>query len=113
MARLLVKSGTLKPGVVFFGETVPPARVERCRAALQVADAMLVVGSSLMVYSGFRFAREAAQRGLPIAAINRGKTRADDLLALKIENDCAAALGALVTALAPERSEAKCDALPK
>lgn len=105
--------GTLKPGVVFFGETVPPARVARCRAALQTADAMLVIGSSLMVYSGFRFAREAAQRGLPIAAVNRGKTRADELLALKVEKDCAAALGAVVAALAPLPSEADCDALPK
>ena len=53
---------------------------------------MLVLGSSLMVYSGFRFVREAARAGLPIAAINRGKTRADDLLDLKLTQDCAVAL---------------------
>lgn len=84
--------GILKPTVVFFGETVPAARVESCFEDLRQADAMLVVGSSLMVYSGFRFARAAAQVGLPIAAINRGKTRADELLELKLETDCATAL---------------------
>lgn len=77
--------GLLKPDVVFFGENVPPARVEQAMAGVAQADAMLVVGSSLMVYSGFRFARAAADRGIPIAAINRGVTRADPLLALKIE----------------------------
>ena len=53
---------------------------------------MLVVGSSLMVFSGYRFAREAARLGKPIAAINLGRTRADDLLSLKVERDCADAL---------------------
>jgi NAD-dependent SIR2 family protein deacetylase len=84
--------GMLKPAVVFFGETVPPARVESCYDALRQADAMLIVGSSLMVYSGFRFVRAASQAGLPIAAINRGKTRADELIGLKLETDCATAL---------------------
>ena len=88
--------GSLKPAVVFFGETVPAARVESCFEALRQADAMLVVGSSLMVYSGFRFARAAAQAGLPIAAINRGKTRADELLELKFQTDCATALNAVI-----------------
>ncbi len=88
--------GILKPAVVFFGETVPLARVETCYDALRQADAMLIVGSSLMVYSGFRFVRAASQAGLPIAAINRGKTRADELIGLKLETDCAAALNALI-----------------
>ena len=83
-----VCGGLLKPDVVFFGENVPRERVERAHRHLAAADAMLVVGSSLMVYSGFRFARAAAQAGKPIAAINRGRTRADDLLGLKIESDC-------------------------
>jgi NAD-dependent SIR2 family protein deacetylase len=81
--------GMLKPDVVFFGENVPRERVDRAHAHLAASDAMLVVGSSLMVYSGFRFARAAAQAGKPIAAINRGRTRADDLFTLKIERDCA------------------------
>jgi NAD-dependent SIR2 family protein deacetylase len=80
-----VCSGRLKPDVVFFGENVPPARVTEAMAGVERADAMLIVGSSLMVYSGFRFARAAAQRGIPIAAVNRGVTRADSLLELKIE----------------------------
>jgi len=84
--------GMLKPDVVFFGENVPRARVEKAYAHLAASDAMLVVGSSLMVYSGFRFAREAARSGKPIAAINRGRTRADDLFALKVEGDCAEVL---------------------
>lgn len=84
--------GILKPQVVFFGESVPPARVEACFSALASADAMLVVGSSLMVFSGFRFVRTAQRAGIPIVAINRGKTRADELLSLKIEQDCATAL---------------------
>ena len=82
----------LKPDVVFFGENVPRERVEKAWAHLAASDAMLVVGSSLMVYSGFRFAREAARSGKPIAAINRGRTRADDLFALKVEGDCAEVL---------------------
>ncbi|MDB5968553.1 MAG: NAD-dependent protein deacetylase [Hydrocarboniphaga sp.] len=84
--------GLLKPDVVFFGENVPPAQVADAMSGVASADAMLVVGSSLMVYSGFRFARMAADRGIPIAAINRGLTRADPLLALKIERGVGEAL---------------------
>jgi len=91
--------GLLKPGVVFYGEGVPRPRVERARARLAEADALLVVGSSLMVFSGFRFAREAAAMGKPIAAVNLGVTRADDLFGLKVAAECGpvleAALGAL------------------
>ncbi|CAM5203197.1 NAD-dependent protein lipoamidase sirtuin-4, mitochondrial [Castellaniella defragrans] len=61
--------GILKPDVVFFGESVPAERVQAAYAGLERADAMLVVGSSLMVYSGYRYARAAAERGLP----NRGR----------------------------------------
>jgi len=86
--------GMQKPDVVFFGENVPRDRVERAVRHLDAADAMLVVGSSLMVFSGYRFARAAARAGKPVAAINLGRTRADDLLALKVERDCAAALQA-------------------
>jgi len=80
--------GMLKPDVVFYGESVPRARVETALAHLRRSDALLVVGSSLMVYSGFRFARVAVESGIPVAALNRGRTRADDLLALKVEADC-------------------------
>ncbi|UTW10505.1 NAD-dependent protein deacetylase [Marinobacterium rhizophilum] len=77
--------GILKPDVVFFGDQVPRERVSSAMDALARADAMLVVGSSLMVYSGFRFCRQAAALGKPIAAVNLGRTRADDLLNLKLE----------------------------
>jgi len=87
--------GMLKPDVVFFGESVPRARVEQASAALQASDALLVVGSSLMVWSGFRFARMAAEAGIPLAILNRGRTRADELATLKLEADCVAVLPAL------------------
>jgi NAD-dependent SIR2 family protein deacetylase len=89
--------GMLKPDVVFFGENVPRARVELASEQLEQADAMLVVGSSLMVYSGYRFALAAARAGKPIVAINLGHTRADALLTLKIEQPCADALSFLLT----------------
>ena len=91
--------GLLKPDVVFFGESVPPARVAAARAALQAADAVLVAGSSLMVYSGFRFVQAAASAGLPVAAVNLGRTRADDLLTLKVEQPVGASLSALAESL--------------
>jgi NAD-dependent SIR2 family protein deacetylase len=84
--------GVLKPDVVFFGENVPRERVAAAFAHLQQADAMLVLGSSLMVYSGFRFVQAAAKAGLPIAAVNLGRTRGDDLLSLKLAQPCAQAL---------------------
>ena len=86
--------GILKPDVVFFGENVPRERVERCRQGLAASDALLVVGSSLMVFSGFRFAREAAALGKPIAIVNSGRTRADDLASVRITSDCGSALAA-------------------
>ncbi len=88
--------GMLKPDVVFFGESVPRERVARAMDALRDADALLVVGSSLMVYSGYRFARAAAEAGKPIAAVNLGRTRADDVLTLKVAAACASALAACV-----------------
>jgi NAD-dependent SIR2 family protein deacetylase len=88
--------GLLKPDVVFFGENVPRDQVSLALAHLEKADAMLVVGSSLMVYSGFRFAQAASRLGIPIAAVNLGRTRADDLLALKIEERCETALAFLL-----------------
>ncbi len=84
--------GMLKPDVVFFGENVPPARYEAARDALAGADALLVAGSSLMVYSGFRFVRLAHEAGLPIAILNRGRTRGDELAELKVETDVGTAL---------------------
>ena len=91
--------GMLKPDVVFFGEGIPRTRVDAARAALEEADAMLVVGSSLMVYSGYRLCEHAHALGKPIAAINRGRTRADHLFTLKVERGCGEALTELVETL--------------
>ena len=84
--------GLIKPDVVFFGENVPRDRYAQACEALASADALLVAGSSLMVYSGFRFVRLAHEAGLPIAIVNRGRTRGDDLAELKIEGDVGAML---------------------
>jgi NAD-dependent SIR2 family protein deacetylase len=85
--RCAACGGQLKPDVVFFGENVPPARYQAAREALSRADALLVAGSSRMVYSGFRFVAQAHDAGLSIAIVNRGRTRADDLAEVKIEGD--------------------------
>jgi NAD-dependent SIR2 family protein deacetylase len=92
--------GILKPDVVFYGESVPPARVTSAMEAVERADAMLIIGSSLMVYSGYRFAQAAHKAGKPIAAINLGRTRADELLSLKVKQPCVAALAFLLDDLA-------------
>ena len=86
----------LKPDVVFFGENVPRDRADAASRRLEEADAMLIVGSSLMVYSGYRFAERAASAGKPVAAVNLGRTRADGLLTLKKEQACEAALAFLL-----------------
>jgi NAD-dependent SIR2 family protein deacetylase len=91
--------GILKPAVVFFGENVPRARVDRALVALQEADALLVVGSSLMVFSGYRFCLAAAALGKPIVAVNRGRTRADALFHLKVGDECGQALDTLARLL--------------
>jgi NAD-dependent SIR2 family protein deacetylase len=80
--------GRLKPHVVFFGENVPKERVERCYAAIDDADALLVAGSSLTVMSGLRFVRYAAKAGLPVVIVNRGVTRGDELATVKVEAGC-------------------------
>ncbi|WP_163558983.1 NAD-dependent protein deacetylase [Halomonas sp. NO4] len=98
--------GIYKPDVVFFGDGVPRERVAAAMACLHEADALLVVGSSLMVFSGFRFAREAARRGTPIACVNQGRTRADALYALKVEAAAGTTLARLVEGLGESRGEA-------
>jgi NAD-dependent SIR2 family protein deacetylase len=90
--------GVLKPDVVFFGENVPAPRVQEAMAALEAASALIIVGSSLMVFSGFRFARAAARLGIPIAVVNLGKTRADDLASLRVSGNVGEILGRAVDA---------------
>lgn len=77
--------GILKPDVVYFGDKVPSARVKEATSALQNSGGLLVIGSSLMVFSGFRFCRQAASQEQPIALLNYGHTRADALASLKLD----------------------------
>jgi len=91
--------GILKPDVVFFGDTVPMDVVRTAMDALAASDAVLVAGSSLMVYSGLRFVRAAAALGKPVACVNLGRTRADELFACKVEGPCGGVLPELSRAL--------------
>ncbi|HEU4578814.1 MAG TPA: NAD-dependent protein deacetylase [Polyangiaceae bacterium] len=98
-------SGMLKPAVVFFGETVPPEKVQASYTALEAADALLVVGSSLTVFSGYRFVRRAADLGKPIVVLNSGVTRGDRFAELKLEGSCGALLSAALELLGAEGTE--------
>ncbi|NBC12026.1 MAG: NAD-dependent protein deacetylase [Gammaproteobacteria bacterium] len=94
--------GLLKPAVVFFGENVPKPRVAHAMDQLARAGGLLVVGSSLTVFSGYRFCRQAAQASQPMALLNRGRTRADDLGGLKLDADCGATLTAALRLLSDD-----------
>lgn len=92
-------AGILKPNVVFYGDSVPKDRVELAYRWVAECSALLVVGSSLMVFSSFRFVRKASELGIPIYAINRGKTRGDELFSKKQDSDCVSALRVINGAL--------------
>lgn len=94
-----VCGGMLKPDIVYFGESVPKERVERAYALVDDADVLLVAGSSLTVFSGYRFVRHAAARQMPVAIINRGPTRGDDLATVKLDNGCSPMLALLADEL--------------
>ena len=91
--------GPLKPDVVFFGEGVPRPRVERAYAMVDAADALLVVGSSLAVFSGFRFVKRAHAAGQPIAIVNLGESRGDPLADVLVEGKAGEVLPRLADAL--------------
>ncbi|MFF3089764.1 NAD-dependent protein deacetylase [Streptomyces nojiriensis] len=91
--------GILKPDVVFFGENVPPHRVERCRELVDAATSLLVLGSSLTVMSGLRFVRQAAQAGKPVLIVNRDPTRGDRHAATRVALPLGATLAALADGL--------------
>jgi NAD-dependent SIR2 family protein deacetylase len=91
--------GMLKPDIVYFGENVPKDRVAEAYSLVDESDALLVAGSSLTVYSGYRFVRHAAALGIPIAIINRGRTRGDELATVKIDNGCSPMLALLADEL--------------
>lgn len=92
-------SGLLKPDVVFFGESVPRERLLEAMSRLDEADLLLVAGSSLMVWSGYRFVKRAREQGTEVAAVNLGVTRADGELSLKLVADVGEALSRLARAL--------------
>jgi NAD-dependent SIR2 family protein deacetylase len=92
--------GMLKPNIVYFGENVPKDRVEQAYSLVDGVDALLVAGSSLTVFSGYRFVRHAAARAIPIAIVNRGRTRGDDLATVKVDGGCSPILTLLVDELA-------------
>ncbi|WP_328334244.1 NAD-dependent protein deacetylase [Streptomyces sp. NBC_00455] len=94
-------TGVLKPDVVFFGENVPPERVEACRRLVDEAAALLVLGSSLTVMSGLRFVRRAAESGTPVLIINQGPTRGDRWAAHRVDLPLGQALTALVALACP------------
>ena len=95
--------GTLMPDVVFFGGSVPRDRVGLCSDAIARADAVLVIGSSLRVFSGYRFCRGAAEAGKPVAIINPGITRGDPLATLKLSYPVEALLPSLLSAMSVGR----------
>jgi NAD-dependent SIR2 family protein deacetylase len=92
--------GTLKPNVVFFGENVARAIVEESYRLVDEADVLLVAGSSLAVFSGYRFVRRAAAAGKPVAIVNLGETRGDPYATLRVEAPTGLVLPALAAALA-------------
>jgi NAD-dependent SIR2 family protein deacetylase len=91
--------GMLKPDIVYFGESVPKERVQQAYSLVGQADALLVAGSSLTVFSGFRFVKHAAALGIPVAIVNRGSTRGDDLATVKVDAGCSPMLALLADEL--------------
>jgi NAD-dependent SIR2 family protein deacetylase len=90
---------TLKPDVVFFGESVPKPLVDQCFQLTDVADALVVLGSSLAVMSGYRFVRRAAARGIPVAIVTKGATRGDEQATIRIDAPLGATLRQLAATL--------------
>jgi NAD-dependent SIR2 family protein deacetylase len=92
-------AGMLKPDIVYFGESVRKEVVSQAYSMLEESDALLVAGSSLTVFPGYRFVRHAAARGMPVAIINRGPTRGDDLATVKVDSGCSPMLALLADEL--------------
>jgi NAD-dependent SIR2 family protein deacetylase len=93
--------GMLKPDIVYFGESVPKDVVQQAFSLVDDAEALLVAGSSLTVFSGYRFVRHAAARGIPVAIVNRGRTRGDELATVKVRGGCSELLTLLAEELCP------------
>lgn len=93
--------GMLKPNIVYFGEIVPKEVVAEAYSLVDQSDALLVAGSSLTVFSGYRFVRHAAASGIPIGIVNRGRTRGDDLATVRVDGGCSEMLVLLSEELLP------------
>jgi NAD-dependent SIR2 family protein deacetylase len=91
--------GMLKPDIIYFGESVAKEVVAQAYSLVDSSDALLVTGSSLTVFSGYRFVRHAAATGKPVAIVNRGPTRGDDLAAVKVDAGCSPILALLADEL--------------
>ncbi len=98
--------GVLKPDVVYFGENVPVPRVEQAYAWLASSRSVLVLGSSLTVFSGRRFVVRAAKEGLPVAIVNDGPTRGDEHALLKLETPLGATLTSVIEQVGAARASA-------
>jgi NAD-dependent SIR2 family protein deacetylase len=92
-------AGMLKPNIVYFGDSVPKDTVAQSFSLVDESDALLVAGSSLTVFSGYRFVRHAAAHGTPVAIVNRGPTRGDDLATVKLDAGCSEMLVLLASEL--------------
>lgn len=95
--------GVLKPDVVFFGENVPRPRTEACYALVERASALVVLGSSLTVMSGFRYVRHAARLQRPVVIVNQGVTRGDPYATATLDAPLGPTLSALTDQLGPRR----------
>ncbi len=91
--------GMLKPDIVYFGESVAKEIVDQAYSLVEQSDALLVAGSSLTVFSGYRFVRHAAAHGIPVGIVNRGSTRGDSLAAVKVDAGCSPILTLLAEEL--------------
>jgi len=112
LASCLVCRGPLKPDVVFFGENVPKERVLRCYELVESAQVLLVAGTSLAVQSGLRFVRRAHREQIPVVLVNRGATRGDPLVTLRLDAGCSPTLSVLADALASASDDAVEEAQP-
>lgn len=96
--------GMLKPDIVYFGESVPKDIVDQAYSLVDQAQALLVAGSSLTVFSGYRFVRHAAANNIPVAIVNRGRTRGDELAGVTVNGGCSEMLTLLASELTGERA---------
>jgi NAD-dependent SIR2 family protein deacetylase len=93
-------AGMLKPDIVYFGESVSKTVVDQAYSLIDGSEALLIAGSSLTVFSGYRFVRHAAAHGIPVAIVNRGPTRGDELATVKVDAGCSPLLTLLADELA-------------